>query len=229
MCEISNCEVEQSFVIRDRIPLRLVDSYTRAHHSPPADCGYFCGFALQKLFQHGPLGISEVRASRLEVYQAREAFLRQRGVIGSGPPILTHRHRYALDPGAAPNFLSFLSLPQHYTYEVANRITLTNRTSRSNLCQQIFAYIGQRSSTILMQNRFGLMLAHTMPGGKAHWISILGISGPPPGQNFLVYDPCGAGGYFDAVRWIDRERMEDFYGAFQQNYIISPFGAPIMQ
>lgn len=216
-CDDPHCHVtEYDYVIRDRVPLRLVGSYTRSTRAPSC-CGYFAAMALKMLYEHGSAGIEGRLASRLDTYTAREDFLEQTGTIQRSDRILTHRHRHPLQMPNAVAFLSFLGLP-HYRMNAVPR-------PLGPICQEITAYmVAHPVARLLGTYRFGLMVAHILSGGNAHWFSILGAGGPRGEGPFLVYDSCGAGGYFDSVRWIGSQRMREFYGAFPRTSIISALG-----
>jgi hypothetical protein len=129
-------------------------------------------------------------------------------VITRADQILTHRHEHPLLVPEAVGFLSSLGLPGYAPHPVLGT------TNPGNVCEQIDRHIGGRPG-------FGLMVAHLLSGQNAHWMSILSAA---EGNRFLVYDPCGAGGYADHVRVITPERMSSFYGSFPWSHII---GAPV--
>ncbi|MCB1811980.1 MAG: hypothetical protein KDK04_09715 [Candidatus Competibacteraceae bacterium] len=201
--------MELQHAITPQIPLRLVGEFTGAHTVPPAGCGYFSGFALKKLHDHSTEDLAEVRASRLDVYQARENFLIQQNVITDEGRILTHRHQHPLMFADAIPYLTFLGLTGYAVHEVLGAI------NAANVCEKINTHMAASPPT------HGLMVAHLLSGQNAHWMSILRriASG-----GFLVYDPCGAGGFADHVRVITPERMSQFYGRFPWSHII---GAPL--
>lgn len=221
MCELGpRCGTpEYDYAITPRIPLRLVGEFSGTHRAPPVGCGYFSGIALKKLHDHGSTtDLAEVISSRLEVYQARESFLIQRGLVERNEQILTHRHSIPLQPPQAVAFLSSLGLEGYNRHPVLGQIT------RENMSEQIehFMVMGLQVSDQPVQ-RYGIMVSHLLSGINAHWISILQAARP---DGFLVYDPCGAAGYADHVRLIPPDEMSSYYGDFPWDSIISHRALP---
>lgn len=201
--------VEQQWIIE------RVEALAALGQHNSADCGWFAGWALKLLHQHGARGVTgtNIRTSRLEVYRARERFL------GTTQQVLTHRHDNDLILGNAHTYLTDQSRGLGLSAQYLSRSIAPLQVNPPPDKFQVMAtnYLNRRGN-------FGLMYGFIDSGTAGHWMAVLGGSPTQQPTQLLVYDSSGIGTDSQILGWKNASEFNQHYGGTSPQAIVAAAG-----